>query len=189
MHRQYWKEIPGTMFDFQGYYQNIALRLPQDARIVEIGVADGKSSIYLAETLANLNKRFHLTMIDNLAYGNHEQLTEILRNIQRSGLSEFISFLPMDSLSASCRFNDHSLHFVFIDSSHQYEQTKAEIRLWYRKVMDGFFLSGHDYFSEENPGVKIAVDEVIPGNKLKTIVTENKCGVWMVEKHPETTMK
>lgn len=189
MDRQYWKEIPGTMFDFRAYYEWVAMNLPQDARIVEIGVADGKSSIYLAETLANMNKRFHLTMIDSLDYGHYEQLTEILMNIQKSGLSEHIRFLPIDSLAASCKFNDNSLQFVFIDSSHKYEQTKAEIRLWYRKVMDGFMLSGHDYFSEDNPGVRMAVDEVIPERKLKTIVTENKCGVWMVEKHPETTMK
>ena len=189
MVRQYWKEIPGTMFDFQQYYQGIAQKLPQDSRIVEVGVADGKSAIYLAETLANMNKRFHLTMIDNLDYGNVEQLTEILRNIQRSGLSEFISFLPFDSLAASCKFNDNSLQFVFIDSSHRYEPTKAEIRLWYRKVMDGYLLSGHDYFSEENPGVRTAVDEVIPAGKLRTAATDNKCGIWMVEKHPETIMK
>ena len=173
MVRQYWKEIPGSMFDFQQYYQGIAQKLPQDSRIVEVGVADGKSAIYLAETLANMNKRFHLTMIDNLDYGNVEQLTEILRNIQRSGLSEFISFLPFDSLAASCKFNDNSLQFVFIDSSHRYEPTKAEIRLWYRKVMDGYLLSGHDYFSEENPGVRTAVDEVIPAGKLRTAATDN----------------
>lgn len=189
MVRQYWKEIPGTMFDFQSHYQRIAERLPQDARIVEIGVADGKSAIFLAETLANMNKRFHLTMIDSLDYGREEQLTEILRNIQKSGLAEYITLLPMDSLYASCKFNDHSLHFVFIDSSHKYEYTKAEIRLWYRKVMDGFVLSGHDYHSEENPGVRQAVDEVVPVGRLRTSLTENKCGVWMVEKHPETLMK
>jgi cephalosporin hydroxylase len=189
MVRQYWKEIPGTMFDFSGFYQSVAMKLPQDCRIVEVGVADGKSAIFLAEALANMNKRFHLTMIDSLDYGHTEQLTEILRNIQRSGLSEFISFLPFDSLAASCKFNDNSLHFVFIDSSHKYEQTKAEIRLWYRKVMDGYLLSGHDYLSEDNPGVKVAVDEVVPANRLKTLTTENKCGVWSVEKHPETLMK
>jgi cephalosporin hydroxylase len=189
MVRQYWKEIPGTMFDFQDHYQRVAEKLPQDSRIVEVGVADGKSAIYLAETLANMNKRFHLTMIDSLDYGRTEQLTEILRNIQKSGLSEFITFLPMDSLYASCKFNDHSLHFAFIDSSHKYEYTKAEIRLWYRKIMDGHLLSGHDYLSEENPGVRMAVDEVVPTGKLRVSPTDNKCGVWMVEKHPETIMK
>lgn len=177
------------MFDFQDHYRKIADRLPQDARIVEVGVADGKSAIYLAEALANMNKRFHLTMIDSLDYGRTEQLTEIIRNIQRSGLSEHINLLPMDSLYASCKFNDHSLHFVFIDSSHKYEYTKAEIRLWYRKVMDGYLLSGHDYYSEENPGVRQAVNEVIPASKIITSHTDNNCGVWAVEKHPETIME
>jgi cephalosporin hydroxylase len=182
--RNYWKDIPGTMFDFKGYYESIAQSLPQDCRIVEIGVADGKSSIYLAEALANMNKRFHLTMIDSLDYGHTEQLTEILMNIQKSKLSEHIQFLPFDSLKASCKFNDGSLHFVFIDSSHKYEETKAEIRLWYRKLFDGSTLAGHDYFSQENPGVKMAVDEVIPVDLLETYATENNCGVWAIRKEP-----
>ena len=189
MARQYWKDIPGEMFDFHDFYKSVAGSLPQDSRIVEVGVADGKSAIYLAEALANMNKRFHLTMIDNLDYGNVEQLTEILRNIQRSGLSEFITFLPFDSLKASCKFNDGSLNFVFLDSSHKYEETKAEIRLWYRKLLDGFLLAGHDIFSQENPGVKMAVDEVIPFQELKTFHTDKNCGVWTVEKHPKTIMK
>lgn len=183
--RNYWKEIPGTMFDFKGYYESIALALPQDSKIVEIGVADGKSAIYLAEALANMNKRFKLTMIDSLDYGQTEQLTEILMNIQKSKLSEYITFLPIDSLKASCKFNDGSLNFVFIDSSHKFEETKAEIRLWYRKLLDGSTLAGHDYFSQENPGVKMAVDEVIPTEYLNTFPTENNCGVWAIRKEPQ----
>ena len=49
--------------------------------------------------------------------------------------------------------------FVFIDASHLYEQTKADIRLWYRKVKDEGILAGHDLNQEP---VGRAVREVIP---------------------------
>lgn len=177
------------MFDFQDYYYTVASNLPNNARIVEVGVADGKSAIYLAETLINLGKNFNMLMVDNCGYGSHEQRNEIIRNIQRAGISEQTTFIEMDSLAASCKFNDHSLNFVFLDSSHKYEETKAEIRLWYRKLLDGSVLSGHDYFSEENPGVRMAVDEVIPQEHLTTCQTDNKCGIWSVVKNPHVRIK
>jgi cephalosporin hydroxylase len=95
----------------------------------------------------------------------------------------------MDSLAASCKFNDHSLNFVFLDSSHKYEETKAEIRLWYRKLLDGSILAGHDYESPENPGVRQAVDEVIPVEHLTVFSTDNNCGVWSVVKNPHVIIK
>lgn len=187
--REYWKQIPGNMFDFKNYYNSIASKLPNRCRIVEVGVADGKSAIYLAEALLNQSKAFEMFMIDNCGYGGVDQRNEIMRNIQRAAISEYVNFFDMDSLSASCKFNDHSLNFVFIDSSHKYEETKAEIRLWYRKLLDGSILSGHDYFSEENTGVRMAVDEVIPVEHLTTHTTENSCGVWSVVKNPHVIIK
>jgi cephalosporin hydroxylase len=187
--RNYWKSIPGNMFDFRAYYEEMALKLPHRCRIVEVGVADGKSAICLAESLLNQAKTFEMFMIDNCGYGGPDQRNEIMRNIQRAGVSEYVTFLDMDSLAASCKFNDHSLNFVFLDSSHRYEETKAEIRLWYRKLLDGSTLAGHDYFSQENAGVRMAVDEIIPLEHLVTQQTENKCGVWSVVKNPHVRIK
>jgi cephalosporin hydroxylase len=182
--RKYWEQIPGDMFDFRKFYQGIANSLPNDARICEVGVADGKSAIFLAEAMANRGKTFKLTMIDNLDYGNTGQLTEILRNIQKSGLTESIEFLPLDSLSASCLKPDNYWHFVFIDASHKYEQTKADIRLWFNKLLPNHSLAGHDYntFDEVNLGVYAAVNEVIPPEHLRIHETDKGYGVWEVNK-------
>lgn len=182
--REYWKTIPGDMFDFKTFYQNVANTLHDGARICEVGVADGKSAIFLAEAMANQGKSFQMTMIDNLDYGNVGQLTEILRNIQKSGLSESIEFLPMESLAASCLKPDNYWHFVFIDASHKYEQTKSDIRLWFNKVMPFYSLAGHDYntFDANNIGVHDAVNEVIPVEHLRIHKTEKEYGVWEINK-------
>jgi len=189
--------IDGRMVDYEDFYDKIAQDLPNDCRIAEVGVANGRSAIYLAEKLRELGKNFTLYMIDSLDYGHENQLTEIIRNVQKSGLSEFIEIMPLDSLNASLRFNDNSLHFVFIDASHTFEGTKADIRLWWHKVSYGSILAGHDFNEHEGIGVKNAVEELLPREIqrppsgedtyepekfLEVINTSKGLGVWAVTK-------
>ena len=182
--RDTYKEIPGAMCDFHSYYRAIAKSLPDKCRIVEVGVADGHSAIFLAETLADMNKRFHLYMVDSLDYGGTEQANTIIRNIIRSGLGDNITFIQKGSLDASCRWPDGWAHFVFIDASHLYEETKADIRLWSRKVMDGYILAGHDMNPGEGNGVWKAVTEVLPDHEV--IKTEKELGIWQIKKESYT---
>jgi cephalosporin hydroxylase len=154
--------MDNRMFDFAGYYERIANELPNDCKVVEVGVADGASSLFLAKALHERGKTFKLYMIDSLDYGKKKQLSEIIKNVMLSGLQDSIEIMPFDSLNASCFFNDGSLDFVFLDSSHKYADTKQEIRCWYPKLLDERILAGHDYFSEENKEVRQAVDELIP---------------------------
>ena len=183
--RETWKQIGGTMFDFAPFYQRIADQIQQpkdrEIRLCEVGVADGKSAIFLAEALANQGKKFVLYMIDNLDYGKNEQLTEIMTNIQRSGLADNIKFIVSGSLDASCKFNDGYFDFIFIDASHKEQETKADIRLWWRKLIWNGILAGHDATGEENPGVGAAIKQVIPSEFLTIEETEKGYGVWHIQ--------
>lgn len=170
-----------TMFDFSRFYDMIADVLPSDCRIAEVGVADGASALYLAKKLHEKGKKFKLFMIDSLDYGHSEQLGTIMRNVLNSGLGEHIEIIPIDSLNASLKFNDQSLHFVFVDASHTFEGTKADIRLWWQKILDGCYLSGHDYL-KDSIGVTNAVDELIPKEYMEVYDTEKGYGVWAVKK-------
>lgn len=180
--RETYKDIPGSMCDFHAFYRRIAESLPDNCRIVEVGVADGHSAIYLAERLADMGKKFKLIMVDSLDYGRSDQANTIMRNIVKSGLAEHIEFWQMSSLDASCKFPDNWAHFVFLDSSHTYEQTKAEIRLWYRKVMHLHTLAGHDMNEESGIEVNNAVKEVLHGKYWRE-ETEKGLGVWAVKKY------
>lgn len=178
---EYYKNIPGeNMFDFEDYYSLIAEQLPDNSNIIEVGCADGRSGIFLAEKIYSLGKNFRLYMIDNMDYGGQGQLITILNHINRSGLNDFIELIAMDSLNASCKFPDGLFDFCFIDSSHKYEETKAEIRLWPKKIKHDGILAGHDYFSTENPGVYQAVQELIYIDKLQTFETRHGLGVWQI---------
>ena len=130
-----------------------------------------------------MGKSFRLIGVDNLDYGNAKQLNTIISNIGKAGVGEYIEFWAMSSLDASTMFPDGYLNHVFIDSSHKFEQTKTEARCWYRKLVHEGVLSGHDYFSEENPEVRQAVDEVVPADRLFTQETTHGSGIWGIRKN------
>lgn len=178
---EYYKQIPGeNMFDYEDYYSSIAEWLPDNSRICEVGCADGRSAIFLAEKIHALKKNFTFYMVDNMDYGRTDQMLTLYTHIFRSGFYDKIELVPKDSLAASCKFPDQFLNFCFLDSSHKYEETKAEIMLWSKKIKYGGILAGHDYFSEENSGVGAAVEELIHPENIESRPTTNGYGVWSV---------
>lgn len=169
--RDYHLSMDKRMFDFEKFYLDIAKWLPPNSRIAEVGVAGGASAIFLAEAICNLNKSFSMHLIDSLAYGREDQLGEILTNVGAANLNGFVKIMPIDSLNASCRFADGHFDFVFLDSSHLYQQTRAEIRLWYRKIKEEGILAGHDFNDKE---VNNAVTEVIPKKVTRTDIPDRE---------------
>lgn len=196
--RQFHLAVDDRMFDFSGFYERIAESLPDGAVIAEVGVANGASAIYLAEAMLNRNKHFTFYLIDSLAYGGADQLRGLLKNLSKANLFDWVEVLPYSSLEAACRFPDGHFDFVFIDASHKYEWTKADIRLWYTKIKELGILAGHDYNDgPEGKEVKQAVDEVIPMSVTRTDIpdcifepenvlsiekTTKGCGVWSIRK-------
>jgi predicted O-methyltransferase YrrM len=180
----FWKSIPHDLFDFQQFYNDVAAAMPNNCRCVEIGVADGASSIFLAERLAGLNKQFTLRMVDNLDYGRLDQLSDLYKRVYVSGQYENIEIVPLDSLNASLKYPDGYFDFVFIDSGHTYELTKAEVRLWWRKLKDGGILAGHDSHLDD---VKKAVTELC--DEVEFYETTKQWGVWKINKSHLTVIR
>jgi cephalosporin hydroxylase len=180
-------DIDGQMFDFIEYYDMVANRLPNNCKIGEVGIANGKSAIYLAEKILSLGKKIErFVLIDSMQYGANYQIQTIVNHLIKSGIGNYCELIIKNSLDASCEFPDDYFDYVYIDASHEYELTKADIRLWYRKIKGDGFLAGHDYNADE---VRRAVNEVLPSeiiyvnqeistNILKSISTSNNFGVW-----------
>lgn len=208
--REHWRTLDQRMFDFHEFYQNMARDMPDDAVIAEVGVAEGASAIFLAESLLNYGKKFTFHMIDSLDYGHEDQLRTIVRNIGDAGLGSYVDVIPLSSVEAACRAPDHHYDFVFIDASHKTEETKADLSLWYQKVKIGGVLAGHDYNNQEGADVRYAVDLMVPrtyipnpnnlegpedarrGRRAKgfeVIQTTKKLNVWKITKHPRLKIK
>lgn len=69
---------------------------------------------------------------------------------------------------------DFHPNFVYIDSSHLYQETKEELELWWPKIADGGILAGHDYINGAE--VRQAVDEFANANCLTLEATVNDSG-------------
>jgi predicted O-methyltransferase YrrM len=177
MNTEYWYQIDkgSKMFDFEEQYERFANELPDKCVVAEVGVSNGKSALFLASKLTDLRKSYQLEMIDNLDYGKEVQMKEIMKNIIASGL-ENINFVPKDSLNASCLYPDELFDLIFLDSSHEYQATKAEIRCWLHKIKTGGILAGHDANYED--GVGKAIREVIPEELLHIENTKHNWGMW-----------
>lgn len=72
-------------------------------------------------------------------------------------------FRVKDSVSAAMDFYDKEVSLLFIDTSHIYEATVAELEAWEPKMHPRGVICGHDYYLERmgdvECGVKRAVDE------------------------------
>ena len=96
-------------------------------------------------------------------------------------LEKYYTQLRMPSLEAVEKFEDHSLDFVFIDASHEYEDVKKDIAAWIKKVKPGGVIAGHDYYINDFdyfPGVKQAVNESFVDKHLQLC---EDCWVYHVE--------
>lgn len=172
-------EIVGWAEDILPYYKRVAEELPQNARFVEIGVAHGRSAIYMAEQLTILGRQdVELWCVDS--WDGSWFRESIVQTLARPELAKYVDMLRIvrcESLRASGLFADDTIDHVFIDSDHGYESMVKQIRRWRTKVKSGGIISGHDYSKGDWPGVVDAVDEELGS----TIVGRPTRTVWEME--------
>lgn len=63
-----------------------------------------------------------------------------------------------DSVTASNRFDDGSLDFVYLDADHSEAGLVADICAWFPKVREGGIIAGHDLDHRDFPGVRNAIE-------------------------------
>ena len=91
---------------------------------------------------------------------------EYRENLWEFRLHEHITAVISDTVSYLGQFWQHPLRVAFIDSSHHYEPTLAELNLIIPWLVDGGWLILHDMFSDDTPGVQRAVNEVFESNDV-----------------------
>jgi predicted O-methyltransferase YrrM len=141
-------------------------------KVVEIGIWQGRSTIYLADKIRQSGKPIFFYAFDTFEgspehslelkaiAGQGKTLEGIFReNLAASGCGDYVRAIKQDSVTGARRFEDASLDMVFLDGQHEYEAVKADIEAWLPKIKPGGLLAGDDYQSSW-PGVIKAVDEL-----------------------------
>lgn len=163
-----YKDIPGYC-DFHEFYRTVFAQLPEGAVIVEVGVYLGHSSAFMATLAKESGKQIKIYAVDTFNGSREHSLRDFYNrfceNIFACGVQKYI--VPVLSPSECAVKFDYipDLDFCFIDAAHDYDNVKRDIQAWRPKVKPGGILAGHDYCASW-PGVKEAVDELIPDRQL-----------------------
>lgn len=154
----------------------------------EIGVADGRYSEILLQTIPNLK----LSCIDLWRpYENNWRKQDYHNEAYQKTLERIRPYpdataIPFPSIEASVNVQDESLDFVFIDGSHTFDHVMTDIIIWSRKVKKGGIVAGHDYYHFHDSGVVEAVNKYTEEHKIDLNLTlwnsadhkDDQCPCW-----------
>lgn len=185
-----WRDVPGW-FDFQDIYDEAVAEASWErpAHFVEVGAAFGRSTIYMADKIRQSGKvtiAFDAVDIwvarDVVADRPHDDpearaLRRYLRDlcvihggmleafqhfVRECGVTDNINVIRCDQiLVTKLYYQPASLDFVFLDTCHTEEGTRAAITAWLPKIRPGGIFAGHD-FVPGWPCVVAAVKALLP---------------------------
>jgi hypothetical protein len=138
-------------------------QMPKNSVVAEIGVDRGRFS----ERINEITKPSILHLIDLYQFEYQiEHINSLLGEATNTKIHK------CDSTEAGNLFDDEYFDWIYIDTDHTYERTKAELNAFSSKIKPGGFISGHDYFQVGisngfSYGVTSAVHEFVVINNWK----------------------
>ena len=148
----------------------LATRVPDSGRIVEVGGEYGRSACEFA--FATRGTEIEIFTID-LFPTNHPKVGDLLKtynyHLNACGLAQRVNPIrggSHDPSIASELGRDGGIDLLFIDANHTYNFVKGDIENWLPHVKEGGIIIFHDYAKDDNAHwthfeVKRAVDEFV----------------------------
>lgn len=166
--------------------------IPAGGIVAEIGVADGSNAWSILQ-FANPRK---LYLIDCWHHQDQKVYKDGCNAAQaildqwyfttvKGSLKDFrVVVMRLYSDEAVGLFKDEFFDWIYLDANHGYEAVRADLRMWFSKVKNGGFITGHDY-GNNTYGVKRAVDEFARQQKLYITLLTTRDGEnnsWAIQK-------
>jgi len=171
-------------------------KLVQDRKIrrmAEIGVYKGRMVRHICRLCRHITEYYAIDQWDIVKgedFGHYQNFTKeywdalYTKVCQEIPYHRSLKVIRMDGRKAAkelfpVKHFKGFFDFVYIDSSHHYEETKEEILAWLPLVREEGIIGGHDYASTRpiHLGVRKAVDEIFGAEN----VHEMDDMVWYVE--------
>lgn len=152
----------------------------------EIGVADGRNSLTLCQSIPGLE----LLCVDPWApysgnrRGGPQEQHERNVLLATARLAPYkATLLRMKSAEAAVTVAPRSLDFVYLDGNHAYEYVRTDLQVWSEKVRSGGIVAGHDFFQFAGAGVIRAVTEFTTSKGITDwhLTDEREPSFWWVK--------
>lgn len=127
---------------------------------IEMGVWTGHNLAHLLDVCENIKYMYGIDPYLPYQDWNRYIGEDVMQNAYETALQNLAHFptrcelLKMTSQTASQKFQDKSIDFIFIDGDHSFECCYQDLNLWYNKIRPGGLFSGHDF---SLPGVNKAL--------------------------------
>jgi hypothetical protein len=148
-----WRERDQYSFDVVARPHDLAaiLRLAADSdRVVELGTATAWTSIALC--LARSSRR--VATYDPI----ERPQRQLYLDLAPAEVQNRITFVHAPGRTGPV--NDETIEFLFVDGSHEREDTIATFNVWRPAMAEGGRIVFHDYLDPGNPGVTEAIEEL-----------------------------
>lgn len=163
--------------NFSEYYERIAMQMPDNANLVELGAWLGCSTVVLAFHLCRYGKGNATIYAVDTWLGSPDEpifaqliagfqvpaLEQFRANVRAYGFQEMIVPIQADSAEAAASFRDASLDFVFHDTAHTESCLTRELLAWRPKLKPGALYGGHDAIESVQAALRRHVDKFTLG--------------------------
>lgn len=135
--------------------QDIVSYLPLIPIVVDLGAGSGTTALSVYE-------KCHAAEVHTVDI-NRENLEWAELNL-RANQIDITKWYGVFSDASECFLKENSVDFLMHDAGHEYEDVFNDIKAWHLAMKPNAYIWIHDYkpmFSDEYPGVKQAIDELI----------------------------
>lgn len=123
--------------------QQLLEQLPTGGVCAEIGVDQGD---FTARILATCRpKRLHLVDLWGSRRYSQTKCDQVRQKFSTQVADGTVVIHRKSSLEAAGGFDDAMFDWVYLDTTHAYQLTAAELQAYARKIKPGGYLAGHDY--------------------------------------------
>ena len=140
--------------------EELLKKLPQNAIVAELGVDEGDFS----NLILNINNPQKLHLVDSWDTKRYNQAKRryvekrFAQHIENKSVEIHFGF----STKVVELFADHYFDWIYIDTSHLYDNTRSELELYRNKVKENGIIAGHDYIlGNWNKVIRFGVIEAV----------------------------